>query len=125
MQLRLTVATAVATALAACALAAPAAQAHLDFAASSPRNGAVLKRQPALVWVAFTAPILGGSLKVVDGRGRVVSKGKGGRDPRDKKRLRVALKPGKPGLFRIDWSMIGPDAHHQTGSVRFRVRPAG
>jgi methionine-rich copper-binding protein CopC len=104
-------------------LAAPAALAHVDVVATSPKAGAALRRPPAAVTVTFSAQILRGSIVVKNGRGSKVSLGKGGVDPRDVRRLRVRLRNGlNSGAYVVRWHVEAPDGHEQDGLFRFRVR---
>jgi methionine-rich copper-binding protein CopC len=102
--------------------AAPAALAHVDVVATSPRKGAKLAKMPRAVTVTFSAQILGGSIVVKNGAGRVVSK-RGGRDPSDVRRLRATTKSGLgKGRYVVRWKAKSPDGHVQSGSFRFSVR---
>jgi methionine-rich copper-binding protein CopC len=74
------------------------------------------------VSVTFTGRILGGTLKVTGPRGRVVSIGRGGRDPRNASRLTVSLTRSlAAGRYTVSWAMTAGDGHGQRGSYRFRV----
>ena len=75
------------------------------------------------VTVTFTGVIRRGSIKVFSSRGRVVSKGRGGRDPRNATRLTVPLKKGlSRGRYIARWRIVAADGHSQSGSFRFRLR---
>jgi methionine-rich copper-binding protein CopC len=71
--------------------------------------------------MTFTEEILSGTI-VVRKAGAVVSRGTGGKDPGNVRRLRVAMKSGLgTGRFVVNWTVTAPDGHHQHGSFSFRV----
>ena len=114
----------VVVALAAAALAAlllvPTASAHESIVATAPSGTAKVGVRSAAV--KFSGPIRSGTLKVFDAAGKKVSKGSGGRDPRNVSRVRTTLKNGLgPGKYtaRVKW--IGADGHHQQASFSFRL----
>ncbi|MBN8868842.1 MAG: copper resistance protein CopC [Solirubrobacterales bacterium] len=72
--------------------------------------------------IYFAQPIRRGTVRVRNARGKVVSKGRGGRDPRNISVLKVGLRNVRNGLYKATWSMIALDGHRQTGTLRFRVR---
>lgn len=113
------VAACAAAALAALLLA-PVASGHERIASTVPSGSA--KVGLGSVTVSFSGPIRSGTLKVFDAGGTKVSKGSGGRDPRDVSRLRTALKQGLgPGRYtaRVKW--VGADGHSQSSSFEFRL----
>jgi len=101
--------------------AADGAKAHTQVAKVKPSGSA--KTSIRTVAVTFTGVIRGGSIRVTGPRGRVVSTGRGGRDPREVTRLVVPLKRGlKPGTYRASWRIVAADGHSQSGSFKFRLR---
>jgi methionine-rich copper-binding protein CopC len=110
-------------AIAALAVLAPSsALAHTEIVATSPKAGSTVERAPGKVTVTFSAQIRSGTIVVRNGSGRLVSKGSGGRDPANVKRLRVALAAGLgSGRYTVRWTVVGADGHEQRGSFSFRV----
>ena len=93
---------------------APKAEAHTTVQ-SVTANSKLLR-------ITFSGPIRRGSIKATNSRGKVVSKGRGGRDPKNNTRLRVGLKNLRPGTYKATWRMVAIDGHSQSGVVSFRVR---
>jgi copper transport protein len=115
-------------ALAALAIAAPAAQAHAQLEGTSPERGAVLRTQPERVVLRFGEAVEGnfGALRVFDARGRRVDDGKvvhpGGRA----KELAVGLEPGlAKGSYTATYRVISADSHPVSGGLIFSVGHAG
>jgi methionine-rich copper-binding protein CopC len=101
--------------------AVPAATAHAGVVATSPKRGARLDKAPTAVTVTFTEEFVEGTIAARKS-GVLVSKGIGGKDPRNVRRLRVALKPRiGTGTFVVSWTITAADGHHQHGSFSFRV----
>ena len=109
--------------VAAAALGAPAvALAHVDVVATSPKRNAQLAKAPRAVTVTFSEQILGGTITIRNGQGRVVSTG-GGRDPADVRRLRAKLRPGLgKSTYTVRFTAKAPDGDEVSGSFRFTVR---
>jgi methionine-rich copper-binding protein CopC len=102
--------------------AADVASAHTEPIASMPRAGAVLSKPPKAVTITFAQEIRGGTLVVRRG-GAVVSRGSGGKDPANVRRLRVSLRPRLgPGRYVVRWTVRAADGHRQAGSFAFLVR---
>jgi methionine-rich copper-binding protein CopC len=102
---------------------AVSASAHVTLVSTSPKSNGSVSRAPSSVSMTFSGPLRSGTLKVVDAKGRTVSSGKGGRDPRNIDRLLVSLKHGlKAGRYRVSGSTVSADGHPQTWSWSFRVR---
>lgn len=113
---------ALAVAALAAALLTPAASAHDSIVATSPATGGSGKTTQKRVAVLFSGPIQNGTLKVFGPAGNKVSKGAGGRDPRNVKRLVVALKPGlAAGRYTAKVKWTAADGHHQEASFGFRL----
>ena len=75
-----------------------------------------------VLWIYFAAPIRRGTVVVRNLNGKIVSRGRGGRDPNNISALRVGLRNVRGGTYKARWSVISLDGHRQTGSLRFRVR---
>ncbi len=105
------------------AFGATSALAHVTFKSSSPAKGSTVKKSLKTVKVTFSGTIRSGTLKVYGPKGGKVSKGNGGRDPRNIKRLTVALKSGlKVGKYTAKWTITAADGHKQSGSFTFRLK---
>jgi len=107
------------------ALAAGAATAvaHTKVTSSSPAKGTTAKASIDRVTVTFTGPLRRGTLRIVGPGSKVVSIGRGGRDPRNIKRLLVPLKGSlRPGSYKASWTIVAADGHDQRGSFRFRLK---
>ena len=109
-------------ALGAAAIAASAALAHTGIKSTSPARGGTAKTSTKSVRITFKEQIRSGSIRVTRGS-QVVSKGKGGRDPRNVRRLVVSLKGGlRAGKYRASWKIVAADGDDQKGSFSFRLR---
>lgn len=105
---------------------AGAALGHAGLKGSSPRKGAVLKRPPAKVVLAFSEPV--GRVVSVHatrgGRGELVRRAR--IDPRNASRVRITLaRPGRrawAGRYRIAWRVVSADGHVVRGVLVYRVR---
>jgi methionine-rich copper-binding protein CopC len=110
-------------ALSAIAVAATAALAHTKVTSTSPPRGGKAKTSIEAVRITFNQQIRRGTVRVTGPGGKVVSAGKGGRDPRNVKRLLVALKGAlKAGKYSVRWTIVAADGHDQNGSFSFRLR---
>lgn len=110
-------------ALATIAGGASVAVAHTDVQATSPAGGTTAATSLTRVTVTFDGPLRRGTVRVVGPGNRVVSRGSGGRDPRNIRRLLVALRgPLRAGAYRATWTIVAADGHAQKGSFRFRLR---
>lgn len=119
------------TAVAAAVLAAPlavgtgAASAHTEVVRTSPGTGKTASTTTRTVLVTFSGEIRkgGATLRVTGPDRKVVSVGRGGRDARNVKRLRVTLKRGlKPGRYTARWTAVAADGHPQKGTFSFRLK---
>lgn len=103
--------------------AAAAAMAHSEVEVTSPRAGGTASTQITKVTVTFSGPMRSGTIRVTGPGGAVVSRGRGGRDPRNVTRLTVPLRAVlKPGAYTARWTALAADGHRQRGSFRFRLR---
>ncbi len=103
-------------------LALPAAaSAHVEIVAKSPSGTA--KTTVKRVTVTLSGPIRSGTLKVIGPDGRKVSKGTGGRDPRNFSMVSVGLRPNlAPGSYTASVAWVGADGHRQQASFGFRLK---
>lgn len=108
---------------AAAGLGATTALAHTEVKSTYPGSGKTVTTRITTASVTFTEQIRSGTLKVTGPGGKTYSTGKSGRDPRNVKRLRVALKSSKPaGSYTARWTATAADGHHQSGSFKFRLK---
>jgi copper resistance protein C len=121
MRIRFTL-TFLIAACAAISIAVPAL-AHTEITSTSPARGGKAKTSIRSVKVTFGEQIRSGSLRVTGPGNQVVSLGKGGRDPRNVRRLAVSLKGSlKAGKYHASWKVVAADGHKQHGSFSFRLR---
>jgi methionine-rich copper-binding protein CopC len=113
---------AVALAVGSLAVGVGVADAHTEVAATSPSSGKTASTAVRTVSVTFTGQIRSGTIKVTCA-GKTVSKGRGGQDPRNVKRVAVGLRTGlKAGKYVASWTAIAADGHHQKGTFSFRLK---
>lgn len=104
-------------------VAAGTAFAHTKVKSTSPATGKTAKTRIDRVTVTFTGPLRRGTLRVIGPGSKVVSSGKGGRDPRNISRLLVGLKGSlKAGSYKASWTILAADGHNQKGSFQFRLK---
>src|SRR5689334_18064687 len=105
------------------ALAAGTAFAHETVKSTSPGKGKTASTHLKSVTVTFNGIPRSGTLKVTGPGGKTVSEGSGGRDPRNLKRLRVALKSGlRSGSYKATWKIVASDGDNQHGSFTFKLK---
>lgn len=115
-------------ALAALAVAAPAASAHATLEGTTPARGAALKAQPRQVVFRFDEPVEGtfGAVRVFDSRGARVDDGRvfhpGGVGAKVAVDLRGKL---AHGAYTATYRVISADGHPVSGGIVFDVGPAG
>ena len=118
--MRKRVTTVLAATAAVSAIATATAFAHTELKSTYPGKNKTASTRISTVSVTFTAAIRSGT---VTGPSGTVSSGKGGRDPRDVKRLRVPLKSSKKaGTYTAKWTMKASDGHTQSGSFKFKLK---
>jgi methionine-rich copper-binding protein CopC len=99
-----------------------AADAHTEVASTSPSSGRTASTSVLAVSVTFTGQIRRGTITVTRS-GTTVSRGRGGQDPRNVKRVKVGLRSGlQPGRYVARWTAVAADGHRQSGSFTFRLR---
>lgn len=95
---------------------------HADVTSTSPKAGATARTSLSRVTVRFGDPVTTGTITVTGPSG-VVSRGRGGPDPRNPARLLVGLRtPLAPGAYKAAWTALATDGHRQRGSFPFKVR---
>lgn len=121
--MRKTVTTAFAAAAAVSAITAATAFAHTEVKSTYPGKNKTVSARLSTVSVTFTGTIRSGTIKVTGPSG-TISRGNGGRDPRNVKKLRVPIKSGskKAGTYTAKWTMKAADGHTQTGSFKFKIK---
>jgi methionine-rich copper-binding protein CopC len=106
---------------AALAVATPAALAHTDIRASTPKSGATVKALPATVTVTFESVVLrvrSATLTGPDGKNHAASFRI---DPKNRARVLVATKNPKAGRYRLSLTITGADADTVKRGLSFRV----
>jgi methionine-rich copper-binding protein CopC len=104
------------------AVGASDALAHEELVSTSPKKNAKLSHAPRSVVLTFSGQIRSGKVKVTGPHGKV-SSGSGGRDPRNVKRLRVALRHGLgAGRYTVHASIVAADGDKQSWTYSFTVR---
>lgn len=98
------------------------AVAHTEVKSTSPKRGSTAGKSLKTVRVTFDGRLRSGTLTVRRIGGGKVSKGSGGRDPRNVNRLAVGLKSGlRSGRYKARWTIVAADGHDQRGSFRFKI----
>jgi copper transport protein len=109
-------------------LLTPAAvQAHALVVRSDPPAGASLGQVPSAVTITFSeAPESGQSdVQVLDGSGKVVSRGAARPVPDNRLQLRVTLAPLLNGVYTVRWKTVSADdGHASAGTFTFGVGPS-
>jgi methionine-rich copper-binding protein CopC len=100
--------------------------AHAFPSSEQPLVGSNVISAPAEVSITFDSPIenLFAKLEVADAHGMNEAAGPAQVDS-DHRRLSIALKPLKPGVYDVKWSVVAADGHRTEGSYQFTVTGAG
>lgn len=102
-------------------IAVPSASAHATFVSSSPARNAKVTSVRS-VSLTFNSALKTGSVSVKGPGGTSVTSGASGRDPRNVKRLLVALKSGlKLGKYTVSASWTAADGHKASMSYSFTL----
>lgn len=103
------------------ALAAPAA-AHTYLQSATPEAGANLKAPPTEITMQFSGDLepAFSSITVTDETDHVVN---AGASTAGGKTMRAALKPLKPGRYRVTWVAVSIDTHRSEGKYNFLILP--
>jgi copper transport protein len=111
------------------ALLAPAgALAHARLEATSPPQGATVKKEPAAVVFSFDEPVEGnfGAVRVYDSRGERVDEGDAFHPGGEGSKLGVHLKPGLPdGSYTATYRVVSADGHIVASGYVFSIGAAG
>jgi methionine-rich copper-binding protein CopC len=109
-------------ALGAALAALPAvAVAHAELVASDPEAGANLDAAPSEVTLTFDDELEadGSSFTVTDHHGDEVGSGTLDLDVPDRNVLAGAVSISEPGVYTVEWTVLGIDGHEITGSFSF------
>ena len=99
------------------------AHAHLERA-NPPANSSVRNApREIVIWFSENLERSFSSITVVDASGSRVDQGDSEVDSRNRKMMRVTLKPLVPGRYRVNWRVLSVDTHKTEGSYNFRVTP--
>ncbi|HMS62248.1 MAG TPA: copper resistance protein CopC [Solirubrobacteraceae bacterium] len=105
-----------------CVIGAGVALGHAEVTSTSPKAGGTARTTLSRVTVRFGDPVTTGTITVTGPSG-VVSRGRGGPDPRNPARLLAGLRrPLAPGAYKAAWTALATDGHRQRGSFTFKVR---
>ncbi|HEY1853727.1 MAG TPA: CopD family protein [Solirubrobacterales bacterium] len=111
------------------ALLAPAsALAHARLEATSPPQGATVKKEPAAVVFTFDEPVEGnfGAVRVYDSKGDRVDEGDAFHPGGDGPKLGVHLEPGLPdGSYTATYRVVSADGHIVSSGYVFSIGKAG
>lgn len=111
------------------ALLAPAsALAHARLEATSPPQGATVRKEPAAVVFSFDEPVEGnfGAVRVYDSRGERVDEGDAFHPNGEGPKLGVHLKPGLPdGSYTATYRVVSADGHIVSSGFVFSIGKAG
>lgn len=103
------------------AAAAGSASAHVAVVKTKPSGSAPKTVRTASV--LFDGPVRSGTIRVKGPGGRLVSKGSGGRDPRNVNRVIVPLRAKKKvGAYAAKVRVVAADGHDQKFRFSFTLR---
>lgn len=112
-----------AAATAALALAAAPALAlgHVELVASDPEAGANLETAPTQVTLTFDGELDpdGSGFSVTDHHGDTVGSGEVDLDIADRNVLAGTVSIDEPGVYTVEWTVLGADGHEISGSFSF------
>ena len=111
-------------ALTALGLSGPAS-AHAFLQSATPAVGATLPAAPTQVTIEYTESIEPkfSAIQVVDAAGGHMEASAAQPVQGDARHLTVALKPLKPGAYKVIWHVTAQDTHKTEGSYSFTVSP--
>ncbi len=111
--------------LAACAMlvAVPMAFAHAHPVTMTPAKDSTVT-EPKEISVIFSEALEPkfSTLALQDSMGMVVSKAHSVADPKDAKRLTLALPTLAPGVYTVIWVSVADDGHKEQGKYSFTVK---
>jgi methionine-rich copper-binding protein CopC len=102
------------------ALGASAARAHAFLDHASPLVGSTVASAPHEVVLTFTQNLepAFSTVEVTDGTGARVDQGKASVSGNT---MRIGLKAGGPGSYKVNWHALSVDTHTTQGAFSFRV----
>lgn len=91
---------------------------------SDPRVGSTVSVPPSTVRIWFDGDIepAFSSLRVRSVDGKIVDKGDGHVDAKDKTLLEVSVPPLDAGTYTVIWNVVARDGHRTTGKYTFTVK---
>lgn len=97
------------------------AAAHVELESSSPAAGANLDAAPTEVTLTFDGELDpdGSSFTVVDHHGEEVGGGGVDLDVADRNVLTGPVTIGEPGVYTVEWTVLGVDGHEISGEFSF------
>lgn len=97
------------------------ATAHVHLVSTSPEAGANLEDAPDEVTLTFDGELdpAGSGFTVNDHHGEEVGSGEFDLAVADRSVLRGAVNITEPGVYTVDWTVLGVDGHEITGSFSF------
>jgi methionine-rich copper-binding protein CopC len=102
------------------------ADAHPHFKAAGPAPGSVVQSAPRAVRVQFTEDLVlaFSGIELKNKAGQIQKTGTPSLHPQDKTQLIVPIEATlAPGVYTVDWAVVGADTHPQKGSFSFEVKP--
>lgn len=101
------------------------ALAHAVLRSADPASGSTVTQPPQQLTLTYSETLEARfcRVEVTDAAGASMTAGAAHGDPSDAKRLVVALKPLKPGVYAVIWHATATDTHRTQGHFRFTVAP--
>jgi methionine-rich copper-binding protein CopC len=102
--------------------AAPAvALGHVSLESSSPEAGESLETAPTEVTLTFDGELdpAGSTFSVVDHDGAEVGSGEVDLDVADRNVMTGSVDISEPGVYTVEWEVLGADGHEITGAFSF------
>jgi methionine-rich copper-binding protein CopC len=97
--------------------------AHPRLVSATPAVNGAVRTPPSTVTLRFNERLEPAFSSVVirDSEGKQVDKGDAQLDKSDRRILRVSLPPLQAGAYKVEWQVVGSDAHKIAGDFTFRV----
>jgi methionine-rich copper-binding protein CopC len=97
------------------------ALAHVELVSSDPEPGSNLETPPDEVTLTFDGELDpdGSSFTVEDHHGEVVGEGVVDLDVADRNVMAGTVSISEPGVYTVEWTVLGADDHEITGSFSF------
>ncbi len=101
------------------------ASAHAFLKSAMPAVGATLPAAPTQVTIEYTEAVEPkfSAIQVEDAAGGHMEAGAAQSAPGDARHLTVALRPLRPGAYKVTWHVTAQDTHKSEGSYSFTVSP--